>query len=100
MTKTDHLLVILMEECAEVQHACAKALRFGLDDVRPIGQETNREAIRREAHELIAVLEMCEHEGIFGVLEDEKAERICLEKQSRIEQFLSYSRERRRLTDG
>jgi len=35
MTRADHLLVIIMEECAEIQQATAKALRFGLDDAAP-----------------------------------------------------------------
>ncbi|MCL2465032.1 MAG: hypothetical protein FWF28_08195 [Micrococcales bacterium] len=32
MNRVEHLMVCLMEECAEVQKAAAKALRFGLTD--------------------------------------------------------------------
>ena len=32
MNRVEYLLVCLMEECAEVQQAAAKALRFGLTD--------------------------------------------------------------------
>lgn len=35
MNTTEHLLVVLGEECAEVQQNIAKALRFGLDDHHP-----------------------------------------------------------------
>ncbi len=31
MNKTEYLLVCLAEECAEIQQAVDKALRFGLD---------------------------------------------------------------------
>ena len=35
MTREQHLLVILGEECAEVQQLVAKILRFGLDSYHP-----------------------------------------------------------------
>jgi len=54
MNRTEHLLVCLAEECAEVGQAVAKALRFGLDDGRTrtleeVGREfdVTRERIRQ-----------------------------------------------------
>lgn len=35
MTKTEYLLVVLSEECSEIQQAVTKALRFGLSDIHP-----------------------------------------------------------------
>ncbi len=32
MTKTEYLLVCLMEECAEIQQAASKILRFGIKE--------------------------------------------------------------------
>ncbi len=35
MTSNENLLVTLMEECAEVQQAVSKMLRFGADNCDP-----------------------------------------------------------------
>ncbi len=35
MDITNYLLVCLMEESAEIAHAAAKSIRFGLDDSHP-----------------------------------------------------------------
>ena len=89
MTRQDHLLVILMEECAEVQKECAKALRFGLDDYyAPAGDDTNRESIVKELDDLIAVVEMLEDEDI---LEPGSFDRQELKKE-KVEKFLKYSK--------
>jgi len=44
---TEHLLVCLAEECAEVGQAVGKALRFGLKDSPPEGGLPNDEYIVR-----------------------------------------------------
>ncbi|MEH6358963.1 MAG: hypothetical protein V7745_08235 [Pseudomonadales bacterium] len=43
------LLVILMEECAEVTQRASKAIRFGLEEVQPGQEYTNAQ---RLAHEI------------------------------------------------
>jgi len=48
MNKTEYLLVCLAEECAEIQQAVDKALRFGLDVGFPGGKTTNAQDISRE----------------------------------------------------
>lgn len=58
---TDHereLLVILMEECAEIQYHCAKAIRFGLADAAPGQNDTNRQRISDEVGDLLAVIDL------------------------------------------
>ena len=63
MNKTEHLLACLAEECAEVQHAVAKALRFGLDDGYLGAASTNAQDIAREFADVLAVVEMLEEDG-------------------------------------
>jgi NTP pyrophosphatase (non-canonical NTP hydrolase) len=65
MNRTEHLLTCLMEECAEVQKAAAKALRFGLENGSPDTQTTNAQDIAKECTDLIAIMEMLEMEHII-----------------------------------
>ena len=96
MTRTEHLLVILSEECAEVAKEVSKALRFGLDDAEPGKPETNREKIASEFNDLFAVMLMLKEEGIF-----EDKQLLTLEaikkKKARVERYLLYSQEVGRL---
>lgn len=96
MTRLDHLLVILMEECAEVQYATSKVLRFGLDDHPPGGGPTNGERLIRELVDLGAVVGMLEEEG--AISDAPGADRWADEKERKVEEFLRYSAERRRLS--
>lgn len=64
MTRQEHLLVILAEECAEVAHRCSKALRFGLDDVAPGQALTSGEQIRKELMHLLVVAGYLNDEGL------------------------------------
>lgn len=45
MNLKEHLLTVLSEECAEVQQAVSKALRFGAKDSRPGTDSTNAQEI-------------------------------------------------------
>jgi len=58
------LLLIVMEECAEIQHRCSKALRFGVREIQPGQDFTNQERICQELGDLVAVLELVEDQGI------------------------------------
>lgn len=63
MNETEQLLTVLIEECSEVQKACTKALRFGLDDTWP-GPEsglpewklTPRQEIHHELNDIRGIL--------------------------------------------
>ncbi len=59
--KTERL-VILIEECAEVQQCACKILRHGYDIRNPKdpGGETNREALNREMGDMYHAAEICE----------------------------------------
>lgn len=66
MTKNENLLVTLMEECAELQQAVSKALRFGMDGCHPLYPEkTNEHNIMIEYYQLVAVMEMLTNNGVL-----------------------------------
>jgi hypothetical protein len=85
-----------MEECAEIQYECSKALRFGLEDVYDgnVSDETNRESITRELDDLLGTVEMLRQENILDP-EDPKRQN---HKQVKVERFLKYSKEKGLLT--
>jgi len=48
MTRVEHLLIKLSEECNEIGKAVSKALLFGLDDGYPNSNRTNLQDIQHE----------------------------------------------------
>lgn len=90
MNKTEHLLACLMEECAEIQQAAAKALRFGLQDGYPGAETTNAQDIAREVTDLIAVIDLCREHGIFGQPSEAKA--MYDKKRQRVAEFMEYAK--------
>lgn len=94
MDRQDHLLIILAEECAEVQQAATKALRFGLDDFYKI-LPTNRQKISQELGDLFGVYEMLISEGIL----ERPLEFSISQKKEKVEEFLLYSKIRKRIND-
>lgn len=88
MNRTEHLLACLAEECAEVQHAVAKALRFGLDDGYPGAASTNAQDIAREFQDVLAVVEMLEDEGALDCTTDLEA---IDRKKARVSEYMGYA---------
>jgi hypothetical protein len=93
MTRTEHLLTILAEECAEVAQRVSKALRFGLAEVQPGQPHTNAERINAEVSDLMAVLEMLHDAGALPVLSPSMAvyKLAALSKKVKVEKFLEFS---------
>lgn len=88
MTRHEHLLIILAEECNEVAHRISKALRFGLDDIQPGQQMDNGERISLELDDVFAVLQMlCDD----GFVYHSRYSRIQA-KKDRVEKYLEFSR--------
>lgn len=87
MTRTEHLLVILSEECAEVAQRCTKALRFGLHEVEPGQDRTNAQRIADEMGDLIGMWEKLKDEGIIVNFEPNQP----FLKRLKVEKFLTYS---------
>lgn len=94
MTRTEHLLVMLAEECSEVAQRASKALRFGLAEVQPGQELTNAQRIAVELIDLAAVMEMIDEEvngaAAFAVGDPDAA---LAAKKVKVEKFLRYSAE-------
>ena len=88
MNRTEMLLVILAEECAEVQQQCCKALRFGLNEIRPQdSEETNSESITRELEDLEGMVHMLQVSQNIGYFNKENIDK----KITKVEKYLKYS---------
>jgi len=90
MTRTEHLLTILAEECNEVAQRVTKALRFGLTEVQSGQSDNNAERMAAEMADLVAVWEMLVDAGLVWPL-------YCLSdrihgKKNKIHTYLEYSR--------
>lgn len=91
MKKAEHLLVCLAEECAEIQQAVSKALRFGLDDGSPDKTTTNAEDIQKELVDLLGVIALLGDEGIM-TFDTTKVD--VPEKKAKVRKYMDYARER------
>lgn len=86
----EHVLVTLMEECAEIAQRASKALRFGLDEIQPVetggdGVTPNRTRLTREVNDLLGVCQLLGIEyGDFAATEAKKA---------KVRYFAEYARE-------
>ena len=87
MTRTEHLLTILSEECSEVSQRVSKALRFGLNEVQKGQEEDNAERIIYELSDLVAVYEMLRDENLLPDLESYDLS----EKKEKVEKHLKLS---------
>jgi hypothetical protein len=86
MTREEHLLDILIEECAEVIQRATKAKRFGLTEVQPDQPLTNIQRIVYELNDVVAVADM--------LLETEWIDPAALvTKCGKVEKYLAYSKE-------
>lgn len=90
MTREEHLLTILAEECVEVAQRVSKALRFGLTEIQKGATLDNAERIVDELHDLIAVATILEQDGILWGIQP-NADRIN-DKLRKIECYFDISR--------
>ena len=84
LNKTEHLLTILGEECAEVAQRASKAVRFGLKDIDPERKESATRLLEKELADLMAVANML---GLHIRPEDMQA------KVEKVEKYMGYSRQ-------
>lgn len=97
LNELEHLLVVLAEECAEIQKETTKALRFGLDDrnIENLDDPPNRERLRRELCDLLGTIELLVARGAFKDPHEDR-QRIYF-KKVRIAKFMRYAQSVRTL---
>ncbi len=60
MNTIEYSLVKVIEECAEVQQACSKMLRFGVEGVGPLSLGSNTDNLRSELGDLVVAIRKLE----------------------------------------
>lgn len=90
MTRTEHLLTILAEECAEVAQRTSKALRFGLGEIQPGQSLTNADRIFEEYIDLMAVYHMLYDDGHLPSVVMVSEQRFAA-KEEKVEKYLAFS---------
>lgn len=88
MTRTEHLLTILSEECVETAQRSSKAIRFTLDEIQPGQELTNAQRIVYEFNDIFAVMEILKEEGLIDKIIDREAIEL---KKSKIDKYIKYS---------
>jgi hypothetical protein len=94
MTRTEHLLCIVAEECSEVAQRASKALRFGMNEVQPGQAKNNMDRMIQEFADLTAAMRM----AIPYCFDDEGFEKMVDAKTDQVEHFLKYSEAQGTLT--
>lgn len=93
LTKEQHLIATLMEECAEVQQVCGKILRFGLNDAHAkTGNVPNIKLLIYELDDLMAVAQMLQDVGVLPKRDADSSLRVSL-KKAKVEAFINYAKQ-------
>jgi|11BtaG_2_1085332.scaffolds.fasta_scaffold32430_2 hypothetical protein len=87
MSRDEHLLTIVAEECNEVAQRATKALRFSLEEKEPGQEHTNKERLFQEFGDLVAVLRMLFPEDFDHIPFTEWQKN----KQEKVKRYLEYS---------
>jgi NTP pyrophosphatase (non-canonical NTP hydrolase) len=81
------VMLIAQEECAEVIQAISKVFRFGMDDIHPTTNKSNKESLEEEVGDLLCMIQLMMEKSIVDESKVHKAsiqKRIKLEKWSNI----------------
>ncbi|MBP2966692.1 hypothetical protein J8385_19150 [Acinetobacter baumannii] len=98
MNLESYLLVCLMEECAEIQQAVAKSIRFGLDDHHPSRKDqTNQEELLEEFYQCVAVVEMLQEKNSLHKLSETEIDYIKKNKKEKVIKYMQYSKDKGQL---
>ncbi len=81
-------LAVIIEECGEVIQAATKVLRHGYGSAHPVSQVSNRNTLRREIVDLLAVLSIASRFGDHQIIADEEIDDVIDRKQ----QWLHHNR--------
>ena len=98
MNTNDYLSIVTMEECAELQQALSKALRFGFDDHHPeMPEQSNEQQVLEEYYQLVSMMEELQKRKIIHSLSEQEVQQIKEGKIKKVYQYMEYSIKRNRL---
>lgn len=89
MTKEDHLLLCLSEECVEASKVIHKILRFGLTDINPKFNLTNLEELRLELNDILALIDNLQWIGTLP--RNIRDEELINLKKTKLTKMMEYS---------
>lgn len=89
MTRAEHLLTKLLEECCEVGQRCTKAMRFGLQEIQDGHNEDNAARIMDEFLDVVAIVEVLQSEGHLPLMAN--TSQLIRAKKDRFFKFYAYS---------
>lgn len=84
------LLIILIEECAEVMQRATKMLRFGVEEIQPGQPDTNRLRLSDETGDLYAMLERCLAENLLCGARMRRAQ---IAKMTKLKKYMQTTKE-------
>lgn len=94
--ETKEMLVIAMEESAEIAQACSKAIRFGVNNHHPGKSSINTHAneIMTEFFQLQAIIEDLQKKNILPKYTGERVRFIKREKLDKVKKFMEQKKEK------
>lgn len=89
------LLVLVMEECAEVAQRASKSIRFTDSEVQLDGDNSlnNSERMLSEFNDLVAVISMLYNKHISYLIDED----LVAKKKEKIKKWMEYSRKQKTL---
>jgi len=85
-SKTEEVMDILQEECAEVIQAVSKISRFGIDNFKPGKPKTNREHLEEELGDMLAMIDILCGMGVVDL------DHLRVAKLAKIEKLKKWSK--------
>jgi hypothetical protein len=97
LTKQEHLLVKLNEECVEISKEVSKGLLFGISDRFPVVtiSPSVKEKLIGELNDLMGVVHMLVEEGVLPENWQDRDKQLA--KRVKVLKYMKYARERGRL---
>jgi NTP pyrophosphatase (non-canonical NTP hydrolase) len=88
---SEHHLILLMEECAEVAHRASKQLRFGAEEIQPGQPDTNRFRLREELLDLLFCVELLVDDGQLAPVNRYEVTQHGLKKREKVNKMIELS---------
>lgn len=89
MTKIEHLLTCLAEECMETAQRASKAIRFGINEIQSGQPLDNSDRIVLELNDILAVAELLAEEN--AITSEFRIQKFIDGKKEKLRSWMAYS---------